>query len=178
MHENNRVENLPFLGRSWYRRGASYWIRRAMITGMLLVALAVMTVMTGGLVEGIATANMPLWVRVVILIIIAAAVVRSMFKAWSAFSITNRARKRGIALSMAEVVGEPHRSARKRQRRAVAWGAGFAPLAMLGGGALLAVSVVFNFGWGIILVIASCQKYFSPEEFAAWQKINRKRSQA
>jgi hypothetical protein len=177
MREDKQVESLPFLGRSWYRRGASYWIRRALITLAFLFVLAVLTAMTFGLVQGIATSNIPLWVRVLLLAIAAAAIVRSIFKAWSAFSIANRARKRGIALSMAEASGEPRRSARERQRRGIAGGAGLGALAMLGGGALLVVSVLFNFGWGVILVIASCQKYFSPEEFAAWQKIKRQEEQ-
>jgi hypothetical protein len=44
-------------------------------------------------------------------------------------------------------------------------------------GTLLVSSVVFDFGWGVMLLIVSSQKCLTPEEFAAWQKIERKRRQ-
>ena len=169
-----QVESLPFLGRSWRKRGVSYWIRRSLITVVFVLVLVLLRTITYGLVQVVATASIPLWLRVLLLAIAASAIARSMIKAWSAFNIANRqARKRGITMSMAEASGEPRRTARERQRRGVAGAAGLGALAVLGSGALLVVSVLFSFGWGVILVIASCQKYFSPEEFAAWQKIKR-----
>jgi hypothetical protein len=35
------------------------------------------------------------------------------------------------------------------------------------------ISVIFNFGWGVVLFFTSFQRYFSPEEFQAVEQIKR-----
>jgi hypothetical protein len=37
----------------------------------------------------------------------------------------------------------------------------------------LVIGVIFNFGWGAVLFLASFQRYFSPEEFQAVEQIKR-----
>lgn len=152
------MEKLPFLGRTWYRRGWAYWFRRALWSLCTLLILVLFSLITGGLVAGIATDTIPLWVRVVILAVIAAAILRSMVIAWTAFNTVNRARRHGTAMSLAQASGET--PARRRPRVLVT-------------GALLVISVVFNFGWGIVLFVASFQRYFSPAELRAWQRLEK-----
>lgn len=142
----------------------------------MTVALVVCSLITYGLGQAVATAHISVWARVVILIAAAAAVVRSIVKAWTAFNVANRqARRHGLAMTMAETVAERRRGARGRQRRAIGGSVTLGALAGVGSGALLVISVVFNFGWAVVALLASCQKYFSPEEFAAWQKIEQLR---
>lgn len=169
----HEVEKIPFYGRTWYKRGVAYWLRRALAIFIMLLGLTFASLMTGGTIQYLATTtDFPLWLRVLLLIIAAAAIVHSTVKAWSALSMMNRARRKGIPLSLAEASGEPKLSYRERRRQAIRGSSGWYAIAMLGGGGLLAISVVFNFGWFLVLIIISCQKYTSPEEFAAWQKIN------
>lgn len=174
------IESIPYFGTTWYRRSVSYWLRRALASVIFFFVLVIFTLMTEGLVQVIATdRSVPLLVRGIILVIIVAAIVRSVIKAWSAFNAVNRARKHGAAMSLAEASGEPPRSPRER-RRSAGGGTGtgaFATAGSVAAGALLVISVVFNFGWGVVLLIVSFQKYLTPEEFAAWQKIERKRRQ-
>jgi hypothetical protein len=170
----SQVESLPFLGRTWYRRGSAYWLRRALATLLMVVALVVCSLITYGVGQAVATAHIGVWARVIILIAAAAAVARSIVKAWTAFDVANRqARRQGVATTMAEAAGERRRGARERQRRAIGGSATLGALAGAGSSALLVISVVFNFGWAVVALLASCQKYLSPEEFAAWQKIKQ-----
>lgn len=170
------VEELPFLGKSWYKRGFSYWLRRSLFTLGTCAGLAVSATITVGLAQAIATdSTVPLWARVLILVAISAAIVYSMVRAWSSLHIMNRARRRGVAMSLAEASGRPPENPQKRRRRVVSGSAGLGSAAMLGGGALLVISMVFSIGWAIVFVVMSCQKYFSPEEFAAWQRIEHER---
>ena len=71
------VVSLPFLGRSWYRRGPSYWLRRALWSFCCLLVLIVFSLMTGGLINAIATDSIPMWVRTLVLTLIAAAIVQA-----------------------------------------------------------------------------------------------------
>lgn len=168
------VVSLPFLGRSWYRRGLSYWLRRALWSFCCLLILIMFSVMTGGLINAIATDSIPMWVRILVLTLIATAIVHSMIKAWGAFNVVNRARKRGAAVSLAQASGD-NRTYQQR-RRASAGGPGLGALALAGSvaaGGLLMISVIFNFGWGVVLFLASFQRYFSSEEFHAVEQIKR-----
>jgi hypothetical protein len=168
------VVSLPFLGRSWHRRGPSYWLRRALWSFCCLLVLIVFSLMTGGLINAIVTDSIPMLVRILVLTLIAAAIVHSMIKAWGAFNIVNRARKQGEAVSLAQASGD-NRTYRQR-RRASTGGAGLGALAWAGSaaaGGLLVISVIFNFGWGVVLFLASFQRYFSPEEFQAVEQITR-----
>ncbi|MGH3720296.1 MAG: hypothetical protein ACRDRI_15915 [Pseudonocardiaceae bacterium] len=168
------VVSLPFLGRSWYRRGPAYWLRRALWSFCCLLILIMFSLMTGGLINAIATASIPMWVRILLLTLIAAAIVRSMTKAWGAFNVVNRARQRGEAVSLAQASGDD-RTYRQR-RRASTGGVGLGALARAGStaaGGLLVISVIVNFGWGVVLFLASFQRYFSPDEFHAVEQIKR-----
>jgi hypothetical protein len=168
------VVSLPFLGRSWYRRGPSYWLRRALWSFCCLLILIMFSLMTGGLINAIATDSIPMWVRILVLTLIATAIVHSMIQAWGAFNVVNRARKRGEAVSLAHASGD-NRTYQQRRRASVG-GAGLGALASTGSavaGGLLVISVIFNFGWGVVLFIASFQRYFSPEEFQAMEQIKR-----
>ena len=100
------VVSLPFLGRSWYQRGLSYWLRRALWSFCCLLILVMFSLMTGGLINAIATDSIPMWVRILALTLIATAIVHSMIKAWGAFNVVNRARKRGEAVSLAQASGD------------------------------------------------------------------------
>lgn len=174
MTDSKQVESLPFLGRSWYRRGPGYWARRALYSVVCLLVLGLFTFISWSLVQAIATDNeIPWWVKVLVLAVIAAAIAYSVIRAWRALNVMNRVRRGGRAMSLAEAAG-----ARRAGRATTASGTAVGALARAGsvvGGALLVVSVVFNFGWGVVLLVMSFQRYFSPEEFAAWQKLNRTR---
>jgi hypothetical protein len=172
--QSTAVVSLPFLGRSWYWRGPSYWLRRALWSFCCLLILIMFSLMTGGLINAIVTDSIPLWVRILALTLITAAIVHSMIKAWGAFNVVNRARKRGEAVSLAQASGD-NRTYQQR-RRASAGGVGLGALAWAGSaaaGGLLVIGVIFNFGWGVVLFLASFQRYFSPEEFQAVQQIKR-----
>lgn len=178
--EKSEIESIPYFGTTWYERGASYWFRRAVWSLICVCALTIFALVTWGLCEAIATAPISIWVRLAILAVVAAAIVRSSLKAWSAFDVVNQARRSGKAVSLAEASGEAPRTYAERRRLAVTGGSTTGALAATGsvlGSGLLVISAVFNIGWGVVLLISSFQRYASPYEFAAWQKIERKRRQ-
>lgn len=143
-------------------------------TARRTAVLIVFSLMTVGLINTIVTDSIPMLVRILVLTLIAAAIVHSMIRAWGAFNVVNRARKQGEAVSLAQASGD-NRTYRQR-RRASAGGAGLGALAWAGSaaaGGLLVISVIFNFGWGVVLFLASFQRYFSPEEFQAVEQITR-----
>ncbi|MFC9280680.1 hypothetical protein [Streptomyces collinus] len=47
------VPALPRLGRTWYRRGAPYWLRRARTTLFVVLAMALFSLFVAGLYEGV-----------------------------------------------------------------------------------------------------------------------------
>jgi hypothetical protein len=169
-----QVESIPYFGRSWYRRGPGYWARRVVLTLICAVFLFLFGLITWGLVRALATITIPLFARAVLLAIVAAAIGFSSRKAWRAFNVVNRAHRQGMVVTLAEASGEPRRSDADRRRRVVARGAGLGSAAMLGGGALLVISVLFCIGWGVVILLTSLQRYVSPAEYAAWQRIERR----
>lgn len=71
---------IPILGTSWYRRGASYWARRAAVSLVMLLILALFAVAVGAIIEAIAT-SLEGTVRVVVLAAAGATVVASVIAA-------------------------------------------------------------------------------------------------
>lgn len=170
-----QIERIPYFGRSWYRRGPGYWVRRVVLSLICLGMTILLGFISWTLVDTIAVdPTVPLWGRALILAVVAAAIWFSSVKAWRAFNVVNRAHRQGMLVTLAEASGEPRRSDAERRRRVVARGAGLGSAVAIGGGALLVISVLFCIGWGVVILLTSLQRYVSPAEYAAWQRIERR----
>jgi hypothetical protein len=158
------IERVPGLGRTWLKRGVAYWIIRFMAAWLLTFMLAVGCVMTGGLGYGLWRSGLPLLVRLVLFLVILAAIVRSSIKAWSAFILVGRSNRGTHPMTLAEAAGD--RSSPRERRRAGMAGTARGTAAVMGSalsGALLAISVVANFGWFIVFFICAFQRYYLGE---------------
>lgn len=131
---------------------------------MMLFILAVACVMTGGLGYGLWRSGLPLIVRILLGLVIVAAIVRSSIKAWSAFILVGRSNGGAHPMTLAEAAGDT--SSPRTRRRAGSAGAARGIAAAMGSaaaGALLVISVVANFGWFVVLFISACQRYYLGE---------------
>lgn len=158
------IERVPGLGRTWYKRGAGYWTLRAIFVLMALFILIIGCFMTGGLVYGLWQSGLPLIVRILLLVVIVAAIVRSSIKAWSALILVGQSNRGTHPMTLAEAAGDGS-TARERRRAGTAGAAGGAAVAMGSAvsGALLVISVVANFGWFIVFLICTFQRYYLGE---------------
>jgi hypothetical protein len=131
---------------------------------MALFILIVGCFMTGGLGYGLWQSGLPLIVRILLFLVIVAAIVRSSIKAWSAFILVGRSNRGTNPMTLAEAAGD--RSGPRERRRAGAAGAARGTAAVMGSalsGALLAISVVANFGWFIVFFVCTFQRYYLGE---------------
>jgi hypothetical protein len=111
--------------------------------------------------------SIPMAVRVALLVVVAAAIVRSSVKAWSAFIRVDRSERAGRGLTLAQAVGD-HTDARTVRRRGMA-GAATGATAVFGSvasGALIIISVAFNFGWFVVIFVSAFRRYYG-EEYSA-----------
>lgn len=161
------IERIHGLGATWYTRGAGYWTIRTLIVFLSFIALLVGGAMTFGFGMGLWQIQAPIVVRAILLAVVFAAIVRSSIKAWSAFIRVQRSGRTSTPISIAEAADG--RSFGRVKRR-VGWsGAVTGTTAALGSviaGALLVVSVAFNFGWFIVIFISAFQKYYGDEASA------------
>lgn len=154
------IERVPGLGRTWVKRGPGYWTLRVIIALMLTFILIVGCFMTGGLGYGLWQSGLPLAVRILLMLVIVAAIVRSMIKAWSAFILVGRSNRTAHPITLAEAAGDTT-TPRERQRMGVS-----AAVRGMASGGLLAISVVANFGWLVVPFISGFQKYYLGEAIA------------
>jgi uncharacterized integral membrane protein len=167
------IERVPGLGRTWYKRGVAYWTLRAVFVLMALFILIVGCFMTGGLGYGLWQSGLPLIVRILLFLIIVAAIVRSSIKAWSAFILVGRSNRGTHPMTLAEAAGD--RSSPRERRRAGTAGAARGTAAAMGSavsGALLVISVVANFGWFVVFLICTFQRYYLGE-YAARARLQQ-----
>lgn len=131
---------------------------------LLFVGLCVACLMTFGLGYAVWLWSVPLAVRVVVLALAAAAIVRSSVKAWTAFIRVDRAERAGRALTLAQAVGD-HTDARTVRRRGIAGAAAGASagLGSTAAGGLLVISAVFNFGWFVVFFVSAFRRYYGDE---------------
>jgi hypothetical protein len=87
------IERIPFFGTTWYKRGGAYWARRVLAAVLMLLAFVVSALMTFGLGYGLWRQSIPLSIRIIALVVIAAAIVRSSIKTWSGFVLVGRSRQ-------------------------------------------------------------------------------------
>ena len=158
------IEPVPGLGKTWYKRGAAYWTIRVIFAVMMLFILIVGCFMTGGLVYGLWRSGLPLAVRIVFLLIIVAAIVRSSITAWSAFILVGRSNRGANPMTLAEAAGDT--SSPRQRRRAGLSGAAMGTAAVMGSalsGGLLVISAVANLGWFLVLFVSAFQRYYLGE---------------
>ncbi|MBK0868301.1 hypothetical protein INP57_15920 [Saccharopolyspora sp. HNM0986] len=159
------IEKIPFLGATWYTRGPDYWFRRVLASILMFIGLMVTTAITGGLIGAIVTSSVALPVKVVALLVIASAIGYSLVRAFAAFIRVEKDRSAGKLLRP----GLDSSKAIARNRRYGGAGIVVAALARVGSflaGALLVVSVVFCFGWFVVLFIWTFQKELGVEHDA------------
>lgn len=133
---------------------------------LLFIVLCVATLMTFGLGYGVWRWSAPLWVRVVVLGLAAAAIVRSSVKGWAAFIRMERAERSGRALTLAEAAGDFTDARAVRRRGMAGAAAGAAGVGSMASSGLLVISAVFNFGWFIVLFVSAFRRYYG-EEYSA-----------
>lgn len=158
------IERVPGLGTTWYRRGSAYWTIRVIFAFFLFLPLIIGCGMTGSVGYGLWQSGLPLSVRILLLLVIVAAIVRSSIKAWSTFIRAGRSTRNGRPMTLAEAAGDTT-SPRERQRAtmsAASRGIAGALGAGLSGG-LLVISAIVNLGWFVVLFVSGFQRYFGGE---------------
>lgn len=159
------IEPIPFFGTTWYKRGFSYWVRRVIASLLMLLALIVGTLITGGAVGGIITSKASLAVKIPILLVIVSAVAYSSYRAFVAFFRVEKLKKNGDILRP----GVDKESAVSRASRYGMAGGALAALARAGSAlaaALIVISVVFSFGWFVVMFLWTLQKEYGIEHDA------------
>jgi hypothetical protein len=168
------IERLPFFGTTWYRRGVAYWSRRALLSSLLLVALAGATLMLVGFVSGIEDRSIPIALRVVIYGIVLAAVVRSFIKGFQALISVERKRRAG------EHFDAPDAMRSSRSRRAGWHGAGSGAATVMGSasaGASIVLTVIGYYGWIVVWFLFTLRPEYGAEHNARlrleqWKRAN------
>lgn len=51
------IEELPFLGTTWYTRGPAYWVRRVLASVLMFLGLAMAAVITVSLIGVVLTSD-------------------------------------------------------------------------------------------------------------------------
>lgn len=169
-HSSNKtappaIEKLPFLGTTWHARGPAYWFRRVLASLLMLLGLGAATAITAGLVGAIVQSHISVVVKIIAVLIIAAAIGVSMARAFKAFFRTEQNRKNGDILRPEF----DEQRARSQGHRYAAAGTLLAAATRTGSfitGALLVVSVVCCFGWFIVLFVWTLQKELGVEHDA------------
>ncbi|MGW8377694.1 hypothetical protein [Streptomyces sp. ODS28] len=71
------------LGTSWYRRGTSYWLRRAWVVVFLLAMTCLVGAMTVGIAMGAIGSGLPAWAVVPVVVLLGAASSWHSASAWT-----------------------------------------------------------------------------------------------
>lgn len=169
------IPKIRLLGTSWYRRGVGYWARRAGLSLLYLLLLAMVLLVVGAVVSAIVSATTG-WTRVAILAAVALVVLASYVHAVRALVLRRRARRQGGA----PLTAAQRRDLERRRRRGGAAGLGTGGATLAGstvGGAFLLVGSLAVVGLASTIVVDSLGKYLSDEEFYAAQGIARWRAQ-
>lgn len=148
-----QVETIPFYGRTWYVHGVGYWVRRLVVVGMAVVALAMGCAIEYGLLKvgaGIGS-DVGRWAwRVGWAGLLLASLVRPTREL-----IATRRRRRTGQLLRPDVLPSTGRI------RGGTGGGGALAAGVRSGdtlsGALLAVGVVLFFGWFVMFLIFALQ---------------------
>lgn len=158
------IERVPGLGTTWYRRGPAYWMIRTIFAFFLFLPLLVGCGMTGSVGYGLWQSGLPLYVRIFLLLVMVAAIVRSSIKAWSTFILVGRSNRSGRPMTLAEATGDTT-SPRERRRATMSAAArgttGWMGASLSGG--LLVISAIVNLGWFAVLFVSGFQRYFGGE---------------
>lgn len=126
------MERIRGLGTSWYTRGGKYWTLRVVAAFMMFLVLLFSTGMTVGFGYGLWRIGAPVWVRVLLLAVVFASIVRSSVKAWAAFIKVERGRRDGQLVTLAAAAGDA--GSDRRVRRAGWAGGATGVLAAMGSG--------------------------------------------
>lgn len=159
---------LRLLGTTWYRRGPSYWARRAWLTFAYLVLLALVALFVGALVAAVVSGMAGVG-RIIVLALIVAVVVASYVQAIRARRRRHRERDAAAALT-----AEQRRAQARRQRAAGGAGLGAGVGASGGsvvGAALLFLGALAVVGTISVIVVESLGRYLNDEERAAVQAV-------
>lgn len=159
------IENLPFLGTTWYTRGPAYWFRRVLASMLMLLGLFAATAITVGLTAAIAQSKVGIGVKISSLLVIALAIAYSFVRAFAAFFRVERLRRH-------DRIFRPSFDSQRELAKSRRYGAigGVLAVAIRAGsllaGALLVISGIFCFGWFVVLFIWSLQREYGVEHDA------------
>lgn len=158
------IESIPFFGRSWVKRGASYWILRVLAAMLMFVLFGIGCGMTFSIACGIWVSDWAFAAKFLIYALMLAAIIRSSIKAWSAFIVVERSNRTNAPLTLAEAAGDST-SSRDRRSRGTSAALRGSTAWMAGGvtGGLLVLSVIVNFGWVVVMFASAFQKYYGLE---------------
>jgi hypothetical protein len=154
----DRVESLPFFGRTWYVHGIDYWFRRAIALLLALVGLAVACTIEYALLNiasGIGSATGRWAWRAGWATLLVASLIRPMRGL-----LTATRRRRAGHLLRPDWPGPANRTS---------GGAGLGTLARTGNtlaGAALALGIVLFFGWFVVFLIFTLQPEYGIEHDA------------
>ena len=152
------IPEIPILGTSWYRRGVSYFVRRAGVSLVMLIILSLFALFVGAIVDGIVT-SLQGAARVLLLALAGATVVASVIAA-------ARQRREPASTSL--------------PRSAAVRGAGLGVSARIGspiGGAILFVVSLIGIGWPLLWLVLSFRRHLGPAEVAAVQGVAQWKAQ-
>jgi hypothetical protein len=110
------IGSIPFFGRSWVKRDASYWILRALAAILMSVLFGIGCGMTFSIAYWIWVSDWALAAKIVIYAFMLAAIIRSSIKAWSAFIVVELSNRTDAPLTLAEAVGDSTSSSVRRSR--------------------------------------------------------------
>jgi hypothetical protein len=137
---------------------------RTIFAFFLFLPLLVGCGMTGSVGYGLWQSGLPLYVRIFLLLVMVAAIVRSSIKAWSTFILVGRSNRSGRPMTLAEATGDTT-SPRERRRATMSAAArgttGWMGASLSGG--LLVISAIVNLGWFAVLFVSGFQRYFGGE---------------
>lgn len=158
------IESIPFFGRSWVKRGTSYWILRVFAGMLMFVLFGVGCGMTFSIAYGLWVSDSVLAAKIFVYALMLAAIIRSSIKAWSAFIVVEHSNRTDAPLTLAAAAGDSTSPSDRRSRStsaalrgSTAWMAGGAA------GGLLVISVIVNFGWVVVMFASAFQKYYGLE---------------
>lgn len=165
------IPKVPGLGISWYRRGASYWIRRALICVFFTAMLFIISLLVFGVFKWIFSRDI-VWVRVVLLCLAFGALALSMFRGFRALNMVRRGQRDGIHISLTDAYKPGSLLAKQSNGRSVALastGAAAGAGAAAGNdalGGILALAAVFVYGDLLAFGLTMFLKYTPPEHVA------------
>ncbi|KAA0021155.1 hypothetical protein [Antrihabitans cavernicola] len=159
------MPSIPVLGTTWYRRGFSYWVRRAGVSLFAVAWFALFVFFITEFLDGF-TSEMGARGRAITLTLAGCAIAWSFFTAIRAQIRQKRARESGRTLALGDA-NKPEKGA-----RALGFGSGTAayggsPIAA----GLLMLGALFAIGWFGVLMVATFRRHLGPEEIAAVKAV-------